>query len=185
MRYVVTGGAGFIGSNIVKLLVKNDHEVDIIDNLHTGNKNKIKEVIDKVNFFKIDIRDKNSLEELWCSYNKLTLLPELPTSLREFSCNLNQLTIIPKLPDSLRVLFCYNNQLTLSPKLPILIEDYFFINNPVYDYIQDKCGGNLEIYHKENKVFANKIGEWFLKCKYNPKYKYCRDRVDKEYDKLF
>ena len=82
MRYVVTGGAGFIGSNIVKLLVKNDHEVDIIDNLHTGNKNKIKEVIDKVNFFKIDIRDKNSLEEIIKKSNgvfheaALTAVPE-------------------------------------------------------------------------------------------------------------
>ena len=82
MRYVVTGGAGFIGSNIVKLLVKNDHEVDIIDNLHTGNKNKIKEVIDKVNFFKIDIRDKNSLEEIIKNSNgifheaALTAVPE-------------------------------------------------------------------------------------------------------------
>jgi len=82
MRYVVTGGAGFIGSNIVKLLVKKEHEVDIIDNLHTGNKEKIKEVIDKVNFFKIDIRDKNSLEEIIKNSNgvfheaALTAVPE-------------------------------------------------------------------------------------------------------------
>jgi len=64
MRYVVTGGAGFIGSNIVKLLVKKNHDVDIIDNLHTGKKEKIKEVIDKIGFSKIDIRDKDSLEEI-------------------------------------------------------------------------------------------------------------------------
>jgi len=37
MRFVVTGGAGFIGSNLVEKLVKDGHEVVVIDNLHTGN----------------------------------------------------------------------------------------------------------------------------------------------------
>ena len=40
MKYVVTGGAGFIGNNIVKLLIKKGHNVDVIDNLHTGKKEK-------------------------------------------------------------------------------------------------------------------------------------------------
>ena len=33
MRYVVTGGAGFVGSNLTKLLVKEGHDVIVIDNL--------------------------------------------------------------------------------------------------------------------------------------------------------
>ena len=37
----------------------------------------------------------------------------------------------------------------------------------------------------ENKIFANKIGSWFLECKYKPNYKYCRDIVNKEYDEVF
>jgi len=36
MKYVVVGGAGFIGSNIVDKLIEQDHEVVIIDNLSTG-----------------------------------------------------------------------------------------------------------------------------------------------------
>ena len=32
--------------------------------------------------------------------------------------------------------------------------------------------------------FVNKIGDWFLECKYNPKYKYCQDTVNREYDDL-
>ena len=36
MKYVVVGGAGFIGSNIVDKLVEQNHEVVIIDNLSTG-----------------------------------------------------------------------------------------------------------------------------------------------------
>jgi UDP-glucose 4-epimerase len=82
MKYVVTGGAGFIGNNIVKLLIKKGHDVDIIDNLHTGKKENLNEVIDKVNFLKIDIRDKNSLEEIIKNSNgvfheaALTAVPE-------------------------------------------------------------------------------------------------------------
>ncbi len=55
MKYVVTGGAGFIGSHIVKNLVNSGHFVTVVDNLHTGKienlasvKNKIK--FDKLNF---------------------------------------------------------------------------------------------------------------------------------------
>lgn len=37
MKYIVTGGVGFIGSHIVENLVQNNHEVVILDNLFSGN----------------------------------------------------------------------------------------------------------------------------------------------------
>ena len=43
MKFVVTGGAGFIGSHVVEELVKDGHEVIVIDNLHTGNVDNLKE----------------------------------------------------------------------------------------------------------------------------------------------
>ena len=64
MRYAVTGGAGFIGSYIVKLLIENNHEVIIIDNLHTGNLSRLHEIEDKIKFHNIDIRNKNDLKEI-------------------------------------------------------------------------------------------------------------------------
>ena len=64
MKYLVTGGAGFIGSNIVKLLVKNGHEVIVIDNLHTGDLSRLQEVWERIRFFNIDIRDFNKLKSI-------------------------------------------------------------------------------------------------------------------------
>jgi UDP-glucose 4-epimerase len=40
-KYLVTGGAGFIGSNLVHDLVKKGNDVVVVDSLHTGNKNLI------------------------------------------------------------------------------------------------------------------------------------------------
>ena len=50
MKFVVTGGAGFVGSYLVKLLVKNGHQVTVIDNLHKGKKENLHQVIDDITF---------------------------------------------------------------------------------------------------------------------------------------
>ena len=41
MRCIVTGGAGFIGSNLVDRLIDDGHEVIVFDNLSTGKKENI------------------------------------------------------------------------------------------------------------------------------------------------
>ena len=55
MKFIVTGGAGFIGNNIVRQLLKQNHTPIVIDNLYRGKIERISSL--DVEFHKIDIRD--------------------------------------------------------------------------------------------------------------------------------
>ena len=59
MKYIVTGGAGFIGSHITDSLIKEGHEVVIIDDLSSGKKENINL---KAQFHKLDITDEKSID---------------------------------------------------------------------------------------------------------------------------
>ena len=67
--------------------------------------------------------------ELYCAWNKLTALPELPASLTALYCWGNQLTALPELPDSLTLLACGKNQLTALPELPESLTDLYCEHN--------------------------------------------------------
>ena len=64
MKYLVTGGAGFIGSYITKRLVEEEEQVVVIDNLNTGKEKNLESIKDKIDFVKGDILDKNLLEDI-------------------------------------------------------------------------------------------------------------------------
>jgi nucleoside-diphosphate-sugar epimerase len=57
MRFLVTGGAGFIGSNTVDELVKRGHAVVVLDNLSTGSESNLAEVRDKIQFINGSVTD--------------------------------------------------------------------------------------------------------------------------------
>ena len=64
MKFAVTGGAGFVGNNIVRLLVSKGHSVVVIDNLHTGKKENLEDVFEKIEFFQTDIRNYDEIEKI-------------------------------------------------------------------------------------------------------------------------
>lgn len=57
MKYLVTGGAGFIGSNITKKLVEKGESVRVLDNFSTGNIDNLNAVINDIELIDGDIRD--------------------------------------------------------------------------------------------------------------------------------
>ena len=65
MRFFLTGGAGFVGSNLTSLMLEEDNQIVCLDNLSTGLKKNIKQFQDNPNytFIEGDVRDISILEE--------------------------------------------------------------------------------------------------------------------------
>lgn len=56
-KFLVTGGAGFIGSNICRRLVKEGCFVRVVDNLITGKMSNLADIADKIDFIEADMGD--------------------------------------------------------------------------------------------------------------------------------
>jgi UDP-glucose 4-epimerase len=72
MKIAITGGAGFIGSNVADAYIELGHEVVIIDNLSTG---RLENLNPKANFIRADITD-NSISDIF-KYEKFEILNHL------------------------------------------------------------------------------------------------------------
>ena len=64
MKYVVTGGTGFIGSHLTEKLIKQGDVVTVLDNLNTGKEKNLETVKEKIEFVKGNILDTKLLEEI-------------------------------------------------------------------------------------------------------------------------
>lgn len=62
-KYLVTGGAGFIGSNIVEELVARGEDVVVLDDLSTGKRENIEPWLDRIKFVRGDIRKREDVQE--------------------------------------------------------------------------------------------------------------------------
>ena len=61
-NYLITGGAGFIGSHLVGRLLSDGHSVRVIDNLSTGKLSNIEDVLDQIDFVEGDITDTETIQ---------------------------------------------------------------------------------------------------------------------------
>ena len=76
-KYLVTGGAGFIGSNIVERLVERGERVVILDDLSTGRMENIRHLLGDVEFVEGDIRNgaivRKALRDVSCVIHQAAL----------------------------------------------------------------------------------------------------------------
>ena len=66
MKIIVTGGAGFIGSHLVDLLIENKHEVIVLDNFSTGRSANLDHIKDKIQLIECEL----SINGDWVKYFK-------------------------------------------------------------------------------------------------------------------
>ena len=68
MNCMVTGGAGFIGSNLVDALVERGDQVTVIDNLSSGKRSNLEEAVERgATLSETDVRDADAIAELFTS----------------------------------------------------------------------------------------------------------------------
>lgn len=82
-KVLVTGGAGFIGSNLTDELIKRGHEVLIIDNLSSGKKEHINP---EAKFFELDLRDFEKIKPVFEGVDfvfHVAAVPRIPLSIEK------------------------------------------------------------------------------------------------------
>ena len=145
MKYVITGGAGFIGSHITKTLVEQGHNVTILDNLNTGKEKNLELIKEKINFVKGDIRDNKLLEEIMVDTDGVFHQAALASVQDSFSkpdeyhdVNVNGTENILKLAkkNDFKVVYASSSSVYGNPeKIPIEESDS---KNPINPYAETK-----------------------------------------------
>lgn len=164
MKFVVTGGAGFIGSHLVEYLVEHGNSVIVIDDLNTGKIENLKNVHEKVEFIKGDIRDNNLLRKIFKDVNGVFHQAALASVQESFTMpekyhdvNVNGTENIFKLAKEfgLRVVYASSSSIYGNPlKLPIKEDAQ---RNPINPYAQTKLDKEL-LAEKYAKMGVDIIG---------------------------
>ncbi len=85
-KYVVTGGAGFIGSTLVRTLLNAGGQVAVIDNLLSGHEKNLAEIRDRIELHIVDIRDGAAIAPVIAGADTvfhLAAIPSVPRSIDE------------------------------------------------------------------------------------------------------
>ena len=61
-KYLVTGGAGFIGCNLARYILDKGHDVVVLDNFATGKRENLTEIAEKIELIEGDIRDRETVD---------------------------------------------------------------------------------------------------------------------------
>jgi len=145
MKYVITGGAGFIGSYITKALLEEGHNITVIDNLNTGKEENLELVKDQINFVKGNILDNELLEEITTNVDGVFHQAALASVQDSFSkpeeyhdVNVNGTENILKLAkkNDFKVVYASSSSVYGNPeRIPIVESDS---KNPINPYAETK-----------------------------------------------
>ncbi len=164
MKYVVTGGAGFIGSHIVKFLVGEKHTVIVIDNLQVGTKKRLESIKEKIDFHQTDILNFNEVEKIVQGADgvfhqaALTSLPESFEKPEEYhNVNVNGTENIFKLSKKYGFKVVYASSSSVYGEVKKIPISENFEKNPLNPYAETKLQDEL-LALKYSKLGSKIIG---------------------------
>jgi UDP-glucose 4-epimerase len=179
MRYLVTGGAGFIGSHLIESLINRSDQVVVLDNLSTGSSKNLSKVADQITVHNGSILDQQLVDKLVadCDYvihlaAALGVFNIVNKPLESLKTNLQGSEIILQAADKYRkpVLIASTSEIYgKNEKMPLNEEDDRIIGHPLksrWSYSEAKAVDEslAYFYHLENKLpvrivrFFNTVG---------------------------
>jgi UDP-glucose 4-epimerase len=179
MRYLVTGGAGFIGSHLIESLINRSDQVVVLDNLSTGSSKNLSKVADQITVHNGSILDQQLVDKLVadCDYvihlaAALGVFNIVNKPLESLKTNLQGSEIILQAADRYRkpVLIASTSEIYgKNEKVPLNEEDDRIIGHPLksrWSYSEAKAVDEslAYFYHLENKLpirivrFFNTVG---------------------------
>jgi len=149
MKFLVTGGAGFIGSNIVEELLKRNYDVKVIDNFSTGKRDNLTEFGNNIELIEGDIRSFHIVQEAVKDVDvilHLAALPSVPRSIND-PITSNEVNVVgtlnileaSKLTNVKRVVFASSS--SVYGDNPTLPKEEKMIPNPLSPYAVSKLAG--------------------------------------------
>jgi UDP-glucose 4-epimerase len=149
MKFLVTGGAGFIGSNIVGELLKRNYEVKVLDNFSTGKRENLKDYGSNIELIEGDIRSYHIVKDAVTDVDVIlhqAALPSVPRSINDpITSNEVNVTGTLNILEAARknnvqkIVFASSSSVYGdNPKLP---KDESMIPNPLSPYAVSKLSG--------------------------------------------
>ncbi len=138
-----------------------------------------------------------NIEFINCGHNKIVRLPKIPDSMNQVTCLFNKLISLLPLKKVIKIHAvgnpCFEE---IKDKYCFSRKSYGVLSNAKWgsQFSKNSDGDIFEsirtIYFQDEEdkyklIQVNKIETWFLDVKFNPKYKYCRDRLETEFNEIF
>ena len=160
IKYIITGGAGFIGSHLVEKLIKKNKKIIVLDNLTTGRLENIKRFKKKIRFIKCDISKKGNWTKEFkgkCYVFHLASLADIVPSIQNpkkyFEANVNgTLNVLEACRKARIIKFIYSASSSCYGIPKTYPTKEFEKINPMYPYALTKKMGEDLIVHW-SKVF--------------------------------
>ena len=157
MKFVVTGGAGFIGSYLVKYLLNENYEITIVDNLCTGRLENLSGFEDKIDFHNLNILEFNELRKIVKDSDGIFHLAAL-TSVQEsylqkekyHSVNVDGTENVFKLAKEFKIKAIYASSSSVYGNLTSIPIKEDFSRNPLNPYGTTKLNDEILAEHYSN-----------------------------------